>query len=180
VTFPTVPLIPMGFQAEDPGNAASTVDSSEFLLWLWWRTSNEPAFKGPNGTFSVWITDMIKMENPHSASQTLVSGDESASQPESLAALNAGKVPTQLSLGLEYDSQEFSFTLKGTPVELSQAALPATAKEGWAGRLYDRVFLLECLQGLVQALHDEFRAAYSDGWSLTVAKIQKWLIAEST
>jgi hypothetical protein len=159
--------------------------SSEFYLWLWWRSErDEAAFELPHpvGSVLAWVEDRLAFRRPADPRPTSVmTGENPAASLESRAALAGGKVLHELRVALKRDDREFHLTLRGPSLDVGQLKLPQVLGDNPDEAAVDRMFLVEecflILDGLLRAFYAD-RA--EDGWRRhTLPAMREWLLGPS-
>lgn len=102
-----------------------------FLLWLWWTTSVHGVTLEHDPTVDVWIDDRVRLDHPTDKSQATLVGENPSASREARAALLAGKLPTEVRIGLRVDDREYIGILKGELLEISGLALPPSHIRLW-------------------------------------------------
>ena len=159
--------------------------TSEFFLWLWWRTESEGGvlqMGDPVGELSIWVDERLAFRSPGETKlTTIVSGERASEALEAKAALYGGKVLQQLRLHIQRTDREFGVLLNGPDLTMTQVKLPQVAQETQEEAIYDRIFLYGELCFVLKALWVEFTNQRVDSsWSLdTVPAMQQWLGGEA-
>ena len=163
---------------------------NEFLLWLWWvseeangyynfknEQDSEEVSMDELGSIDIWVDERIAMRNPSETKITaVITGQNPSQAPESKVALSNGKVIEELRLGMRTDDREFFFTLKGPTVALCGTKLPVVVTEGGDEVIFERLALLEELDGIIGLLFKDFAIArVSNEWAATSEAIATWL-----
>jgi len=157
--------------------------ASTFYLWLWWASeTNEGVFPlpAPVGTVSLWVNDRLTFRRPDDTRVSAVmSGDNPAAALESRAALRGGKSIHELNVGLRRDDREFMLSLKGFAVDYSGLRLPGVLAESAEEMCTDRMFLLEEVHLIVDALIRAFAdLRLGSTWPDMARAIARWAGAE--
>ena len=101
-------------------------------------------------------------------------------QIEARAALAGGKLVRDLRLGLRGEDREYALVIRGSNLDLAGARLPGMFKGTEDEALFDRMFLLEELRGLIRTLFVRFaeeRTALT--WQTeTLPAMQAWVAGE--
>ena len=156
--------------------------SSEFYLWLWWRSERDEAafdLPSPVGPVLAWVEDRLAFRRPTDPRPTSVmTGENPAASLESRAALAGGKVLHELRVALKRDDREFHLTLKGPSLDVGQLKIPQVLGDNPDEAVVDRMFLVEecllILDGLLRAFYAD-RA--DDTWRRdALPAMREWLL----
>jgi hypothetical protein len=99
----------------------------EFLTWLWWRASTDPAFVDRAGDrFFVHVEEFLELRGERGAARktTLRAGMPGASA-EGKVALRNGKVVTGARLLVAHGEDETTLTVRAEDLDLSSVRPPA-------------------------------------------------------
>lgn len=121
----------------------------EFALWLWWRGLTEGGTSGEEGDGTAcFVEDLLVFirEQGDVKSLTLAKGNPSESR-EAFEALARGMRLAKVKMRLLAGDMEWTFTLDTGTLGKSAVKLPPTQAKDPAGRVMDRLFLLEELNG---------------------------------
>jgi len=134
--------------------------SSEFYLWLWWRseeTGGAFSLDEPVGAVHAWMDERLAFRNPgESKVSAVLTGDRAAEALEARAALYGGKVVQEVALKIRRDEREFSVTLKGPAMNMTQMKLPQALRDAEDEVLFDRMFLYDELCLILAGLFGQF------------------------
>lgn len=152
----------------------------EFLVWIWWKSEllEGEMVVGEYGPCEVWIDDQLTLEARGEAiEQSKLKGGSPSATPEAKEALRQGKVPTKARLSMVREELDYSFILDGESFNLSGAKTPALLKDEPEERFYERMYLIEEMEDMLQALFREFLLVrLSDQWEARVAPaIRAWV-----
>jgi hypothetical protein len=155
----------------------------EFLVWIWWKSEllEGEMVVGDFGPCEVWIDDALTLEaRGEAVEQTKLKGGSPSATPEAKEALRQGKVPTKARLAIKHDERDFSLLLDGESFSLSGAKTPALLQDEQEERFYERMYLVEELEEMLQALFREFLLVrLSPYWESKVAPaIRAWIREE--
>jgi hypothetical protein len=151
----------------------------EFLVWLWYKCDVfEGRFMVGERDCEVWFDDRITLEAILvETEQSVLKGASPTFTPEAREALRQGKTPTVAKLRLMHDGQEFQFAFKGAALQLSGVKLPSLMTRTDDEKFFERMFLLELLEELIEDLYGEFlglRLSQS-AWTKMTDAIQVWI-----
>jgi recombination associated protein RdgC len=125
----------------------------EFLLWLWMRGLTEGGTSGLEGDQSAcFLDDSVQLvtERGDVKELSLRKGNPAESR-EAFEALSRGMRPAKAKVRLLSGDMEWTFTLGAAGLEISALKLPPTQSRDSAGRVADRLFLLE--EGMAHLEH---------------------------
>lgn len=131
----------------------------EFLVWLWFESEVlEGQFEMPDGErFELWFESQLTLESESAEQEiTRMRGAAPSATSEAHEALRRGKLPTQARVRIERGQQAFGFVLTAKSMTLSSATLPQLIKEDEEERFYERMYLIEELEKMVDALYAGF------------------------
>ncbi len=153
---------------------------NEFLTWLWFKSDLfEGRFAiGEYRACEVWFDDSITLEAVIAETeQSVLKGASPTFTPEAREALRQGKLPTQAKIRVICDGQEFLFVFKAAAFALSGIKLPALMTKADDEKFYERMFLLELLEALVDNLYGEFLGLRLHGevWGTITQSIRSWV-----
>lgn len=130
----------------------------EFLAWLWFEASLFEMFEvGEFGKCQIVFDKSMTLETSKldevKEKSTLV-GLMPSESTEAIEALRNGKLPTKCKVTVYRDEETYSFTIDGN-LALSSVKIPAVIK-GDGDPFYERISLIEAIEGAVEALYYEF------------------------
>ncbi|HWQ08256.1 MAG TPA: hypothetical protein VN436_04085, partial [Holophaga sp.] len=117
----------------------------EFLLWLWMRGLTEGGTSGLDGDLSACFVDdavVLVSERGDVKELSLRKGNPAESR-EAFEALSRGMRPCKVKARLLSGDMEWTFTLDAASLDTTTMKLPPTQAKDPAGRVADRLFLLE-------------------------------------
>lgn len=153
----------------------------EFLVWMWFESELFEAQTSAHGVgeFELLFEKQITLESggKKDKEQSKLRGANPAATPEAREALRQGKTPTMASLRLRRDDQEFSFQFNADAFSLSGAKLPSVINEKDDEPFFDRISLIEDLEGYIEALYADFSLLRSsEAWSkLVMPALLRWV-----
>lgn len=154
----------------------------EYLLWLWFESELfETELRTASGkTCSLWVETQITLAADQEEAR--VKSGMPAATPEAKQALRQGKLPKQARLHAIVDDHEFTWAMKADDLAVGALKVPAElkSKEDRYEALYERMRLTEELEGVLEALFDDFIAMrLAPTWSSKVVPIlQAWAYGE--
>ena len=162
-----------------PDEANRDFLGNEFLLWLWFYLENEgDSVKLSDGSeVTIMATRTLVLECPRGQTgKESISSDGPTRLPESLRAVQSGKLPRKVGLTLARHDHVYELTLHAESLAIAGARLPAAEGDTPRVRLEERVgqvrHLLETLD-LVYGVFCQHRLG-SD-WTKELGRIKKWL-----
>lgn len=156
---------------------------TEFLMWLWTRSDIfEGRFMIGERACEVWFDDKITLEAVMvETEQSVLKGASPTFTPEAREALRQGKLPTQARLRIIHDGKEFQFTLKGGELAMTGIKLPALMTRSDDEKFYERMYLLELLEEILEDLYGEFLGLRlsTEVWPKMLTVIREWVQSET-
>lgn len=138
---------------------------NEFMLWLWFKCECfEARLALPNhGSVEVWFDDQLTLEAYLAETERNdFRGGSPAYSPEAKTALRQGKRPSKAKLGVIKEGREWQLTLKAEELSLSGVKIPALLSKEEEEQFYERMYLLEELEEILDDLFHEFLALRLD------------------
>jgi recombination associated protein RdgC len=117
----------------------------EFVLWLWMRGLMEGGTSGLEGDLSAcFVDDSVQLvsERGDVKELSLRKGNPAESR-EAFEALSRGMRPSKAKVRMLSGDMEWTFVLNAGTLDTSAMKLPPTQSKDPAGRVADRLFLLE-------------------------------------
>jgi hypothetical protein len=117
----------------------------EFVLWLWMRGLTEGGTSGLEGDQSAcFVDDAVQLvtERGDVKELSLRKGNPAESR-EAFEALSRGMRPSKAKVRMLSGDMEWTFVLNAGTLDTSAMKLPPTQSKDPAGRVADRLFLLE-------------------------------------
>ena len=171
------------FDVHPGDHPASFFLGKEFLLWLWWMSEKSYGAVEVDaiGPVEFWIDDRIQFRTEGDQPQIsdLKGGQPSATQ-EARSAIQAGKIVESARIGMRVGEREYVLALKGETLELAGLKLPTEVQDGLDERIYERMFLLDEVQGILDALFYRFVDLRLDPeWQRqTLEPMKEWVAGE--
>lgn len=131
----------------------------EWLVWLWFKSELfEGAFPlDGHGQIEVWLQTQLTLEaEAQSLEKSALKGPAPSVAPEAHEGLRQGKLPTGAGIGIQRGEQTFTCNFKADTFSLSAVGLPTLVNEQTDEKFYERMYLLEQLEQMLDALFDEF------------------------
>ena len=132
----------------------------EFVLWLWHRGLAEGGTSGMDGdTSACFLDDSIVLVTERGDVKRLgLDKGNPAESREAFEALSRGMRPSKAKVRVLSGDMEWVFTLNASDLQVSGCKLPPTQSKDLAGRLQDRLFLVEELQAHLDRRFAQFLA----------------------
>ncbi len=132
----------------------------EFLAWMWFESElfeQKFAIEG-FGDCELWLEKQLTLESSgeREKEQSKLTGGAPSGTPEAREALRRGKLPTQAKVVVQRDDQTFSFVLGADSLALSGVKIPAIVKGEGEDPFYERIGLIEELEGALESLFRDF------------------------
>lgn len=151
----------------------------EFLTWLWfWSEQREGLFQvAGHGEIELFVEDRIRLEPfEGEGNRHLLTGVAPATSREAGVALHSGKLPSEVKLKVIKEARSWSFTLKGDSLVLASLKIPELLSKTDDDRLYERLYLLEEIESMIQELYRSFLQLRSaDRWEEEFDQLQQWI-----
>lgn len=153
----------------------------EFLVWLWHESEHEDGVLpiGNGESVQLWLEEQLTL-----ASNDLLEKSESklrAPTPsltsEAKEALRAGKLPTKAKIRIDRGPQSFSFVFDADSLGIASVTIPALLTEDDDEKFYERMQLVEELEGILGALFETFlRLRTSAAWERhALPALREWV-----
>ncbi len=128
----------------------------EFLVWLWFESE---AFEGTlqlaDGTScEFWLEGDLLLERDKEIAS--LKGMAPSANAEAHEALRQGKLPTRARVRIIRNELEYGFVLGAEDLALSSVKIPAQLKDEQDEKFYERMYLIEELEGIVESLFADF------------------------
>ena len=151
----------------------------EFLVWLWFESEVlEGRFQVEDTPISLWFEATLTLEAESAErEQSRMRGAAPTMTSEAHEALRRAKLPTQARLRIERGEQAYGFVLAADTLTLTGATLPALVKDDEDERFYERMYLLERLENMVDSLYGQFLGLrLTPTWETDILPaIRKWV-----
>jgi hypothetical protein len=156
----------------------------EFLAWVWFESELfETRFTiAKFGECTLWLERSIALESSgeREVEKSKLTGEAPSGRPEAREALRQGKLPTQAKLVIERGEQQFSLVLDADTLGFSGVKIPALLKGEGDEPFYERIGLIEELEGAIESLYRSFLLLRLDAsWGRAVMPaIRAWMREE--
>jgi hypothetical protein len=153
----------------------------EFYSWLWYASEAEGgtmSLEEEVGVVDVWVDERLAFQAPGEAkTRALMTGENTSTSPEAMAALASGKVVRDVQLHIRHGDHEFQLTLRGSQMDVSGLKLPPHSSDGEEELLYERMYLYEELWFVMGALYRRFAGLRtSEAWAEeTLPAMRTWV-----
>ena len=131
----------------------------EFLVFVWFESEVlEGQFETSDGDrFVLWLENQLVLESESAEQEvTRMRGASPSMTSEAHEALRRGKLPVQARVRVERGQQVYGFVLNAKTLGVSGAQLPALLKEERDERFFERMYLIEELEKMVDAIFERF------------------------
>lgn len=153
----------------------------EFLVWVWFESE---AFEGTlqlaDGTqCEFWLeTDLLLARDKETAA---LKGEAPSANAEAHEALRQGKLPLRARVRIIRNELEYGFVLTAEEMALSSVKIPAQLKSEQDEKFYERMYLIEELEGIIESLFGDFLVLrLGKVWDTTVLPtIRTWVRDEA-
>ncbi len=152
----------------------------EFLTWLWCASDrSDGRFKVQGEPVEVHFEDFLVLESLLADSQeNTFKGGEPSRSAEARLALELGKKVSKAKLQVRKEDREWTFTIKADTLDVSSIKLPAVLSKLEDEQFYERLYLLEELDGIIDGLFIGFlKKRLSNAWEDEIATIKAWIAA---
>jgi hypothetical protein len=158
----------------------------ELLTWIWFESEVfEQSFAIEGfGDCTLYLEKKLVLESAEGdreKEKSTLTGAAPSGSPESREALRQGKLPTQARIVIERDDQSCALVLDADSLAISSVKIPAVVKGEGEDPFYERIGLIEELEGAIESLYRDFlRLRLESAWSREVVPaIRQWMRDES-
>jgi hypothetical protein len=157
---------------------------SEFLMWLWFKTETHDGLMNlgeEHGDVEVVFDDSLVLEAYLAETErNTFKGGAPAYSPEAKVALQQGKRVSRAKLAILKDGREWTFTLKAEGMDFTSVKIPAVLSRQEDEKFYERMYLVDEAEDIVDALYEEFLAIrLSDAWhDKMVPAMREWVATD--
>lgn len=149
----------------------------EFLVWLWFESEiMEGRFDVEGfGPCEILLEGQIALTQDKE--QSRMKGAAPSMTPEAHEALRQGKLPAQARVRVTRGELEFAFVFTAETLGLAAVKIPEVINEEGDEQFYERMYLVEDLEGLLASLYAKFLALrLSTAWESDIAPaIRAWV-----
>ena len=109
--------------------------------------------------------------------RTVLSGGAPSDSREAYEALRQGKVVSQMKIRLQRDEKEWVFVLNGATLDISSLKIPALMTKVDDEKLFERMGLIEEVDGLIRGLYEQFLEIRLDAkkWKAEEQNLIAWI-----
>lgn len=157
---------------------------SEFLMWLWFKSE---CFDGlfdveEHDRVEVVYDDRMTLEAYLAETErNMFRGGAPAYSPEARVALREGKRVERAKLRIIKEGREWTFNIKAESLDLTSVKIPALLSREEDEQFYERMYLIEELESILDALYAEFldvRLTYAWG-EVMVPAMREWIASDA-
>lgn len=154
---------------------------SEFLTYLWFMSETSEShyrIDDDSDPFDIFFDDRLTVGGAQvNAQENLFRGGHPTSSLEAHAALRLGKLATEARVRLVRGAQEWAFVLKAGDLAVSALQVPAVLSKNDEDRFYERMYLVEELEKMLNHIYRNFlEAKLSDTWRTELLpEIRAWV-----
>ncbi len=151
----------------------------EYLTWLWYRLEKQDGlFDIGTGKVEVYFEDQLTLEARLSEAElNRLSGGSPSESTEAREALRRGKRVAKVKVRVVKEGREWQVTMAAQTLGLSGIKIPAVLGEAEDDRFYERMYLIEELEGILRGLYGQFLAVRLDekAWDAEVTRVRTWV-----
>ncbi len=157
---------------------------SEFMMWLWFKSETHDGFMEVDGHGPVEVVydDRLVLEAYLAETErNTLKGGSPAYSAEAKVALQHGKRVSRAKLRVIKDGREWTFAFKAEGMDFSSVKIPSVLSKEEEEKFYERMYLLEELEEIVDALYAEFLSIRLDDelWHhRMVPAMRKWVATD--
>ncbi len=154
---------------------------SEFLTYLWFMSETSEShyrIDEESDPFDIFFDDRLTVGGAQvNAQENLFRGGHPTSSLEAHAALRLGKLATEARVRLVRGAQEWAFVFKAGDLSISALQVPAVLSKNDEDRFYERMYLVEELEKMLNHIYRNFlEAKLSDAWRTELLpEIRSWV-----
>lgn len=153
---------------------------NEFMMWLWFKSETHDGLMEleEHGPVEVVYDDRLVLEAYLAETErNTLKGGSPAYSPEAKVALQHGKRVSRAKLRVVKDGREWTFTFKSEGMDYTSVKIPSVLSKKQEEKFYERMYLLEELEEIMDALYEEFMTIrLSEGWDKQmVPAMKKWI-----
>ena len=156
----------------------------EFLVFLWFESDVlEGQFEMPDGErFELWFENQLVLESEAAEQEiTRMRGAAPSATSEAREALRRAKLPISARIRIDRGQQAFGFVFNAKTLNLSSVLLPQLIKEEVDERFFERMYLIDELEKMVDALFERFLSfRLAPSWTTKfLPMIRTWVVDAS-
>lgn len=150
----------------------------EFLLWLWFESEINETNLSPTRADPIALWLEVELTLADDTEETRVRAGMPGATPEAKQALRQGKLPKATRLRAVLHDLEYSWKMKADDLAIATLKVPAQlrAQDDKYEALYERMHLVENIEGELEALFRDFLALRLDAaWDrVVVRELKRW------
>jgi len=151
----------------------------EFLTWLWYHSEQtEGRFKLGERYIEVYFDAKLVLEATGDIRETSSIKSECPTETEEArASLQSGKHVSEARLRVVAEQKQWTVTVKASDLSLGGVKIPALLSREDDDKVYERLYLLEELEDLLDDLFNLFldERLDEDGWQSAVETLRAWV-----
>jgi hypothetical protein len=151
----------------------------EFLTWLWFQSDTTEGRVSTEGDgVEVWFDGKLTMESVGDIrEQSVIKSENPIETAEAKEALKSGKTPIEARIRVICGQKQWLTLVKSDQLQFSGMKLPALLVEDEEQAIYERLYLMEELEGIIEHLYGRFAENRLDDekWRSTLADIRHWI-----
>ena len=151
----------------------------EFLAWLWYRSElQEGLFELSERRVEVWFDARLTLEALGDIKEQNVIKSESPTETEEArASLQSGKYVKEARLRVVHEQKQWTVTIKADDLSLHGLKIPALLSQEDDDQLYERFYLMEEAEDLVDELFAGFLTVRlsDDPWRAEGTAMRAWV-----
>lgn len=153
---------------------------SEYLMWLWYKAECfDGLFDVPNhDRIELAFDDRLTLEAYLAETErNMFRGGAPAYSPEAKTALREGKRVQSAKLRIVKEGREWTFKIKAESLDLTSVKIPSLLSKEEEEQFYERMYLVEELEEILEALYSEFLSIrLSTAWhEVMLPAIRDWV-----
>ena len=157
---------------------------NEFLLWLWWHweVNGETIMLNDDSQACGLFARSLSLDCPLGENgKETISSASPVTLPESILAIQNGKLPRKAGLTLVRNGEQYDLTLQAETFTIGSARIKQLGEDHTSVDDFDRIESLRQLVGTLDLTFDAFcTARFGGDWAKELKKIQTWLASERT
>ncbi|MDP6944299.1 MAG: hypothetical protein QF464_09140 [Myxococcota bacterium] len=151
----------------------------EFLTWLWYHAEHqEGRFKLGERYIEVYFDAKLVLEATGDIRETSSIKSECPTETEEArASLQSGKHVAEARLRVVAEQKQWTATVKANDLSLNGVKIPALLSREDDDKVYERLYLLEEIEDLLDDLFDRFLDVRLDeaNWDTEVDVLRAWV-----
>lgn len=152
----------------------------EFLVWLWFESElMEGRFDVAGfGPCEIFLEGQLSLTQDKE--QARLKGTAPSASAEAHEALRQGKLPAQARVRLARGELEYGFVFTAETLAISGVKIPKVVTEEGDEQFYERMYLVEDLEGMLAALYARFLGQrLTSAWDAVLPLIRAWVAGEA-